>query len=71
MSSFDQALEDRLLLKDLLKNDDNERQFRVALRNKEEKLLGYLSHESVLEDMVKALVDEEGKMYQNALPDQT
>lgn len=60
MSSFDQALEDRLLLKDLLKNDDNERQFRVALRNKEEKLLGYLSHSAVLEDMVKALVDEEG-----------
>jgi hypothetical protein len=60
MSSFDQALEDRQLLKELLKNDEHERQFRVALRNKDEKLLGYLSHPAVLEDMVKALVDEEG-----------
>lgn len=60
MASFEQALEQKTLFKDLLKNDEHERQFRAALRNKEDKLVAYLTSEEVLSDMVRALIDEEG-----------
>jgi len=66
MSSFDKALEEGTLLKQILANDDHERQFRAAMRNKEEKLIAYFLQPAVLEDLVRVFVDEEERSLQEA-----
>jgi hypothetical protein len=55
---FLQALQQKILLKDLLKNEEWERQFRGSLKAKEENVINYLVQEEVLSDMVQALVNE-------------
>jgi hypothetical protein len=63
---FLQALQQKILLKDLLKNEEWERQFRGSLKAKEENVINYLVQEEVLSDMVQALVNEEDRTLQEA-----
>lgn len=57
------ALEGKTLLKELLKNEDWEKQFRSSLKMKEENVIKYLVQPEVLSDMVQALINEEGIIY--------
>lgn len=66
MEDFTAALESKILLKELLKNDDWERLFRAGLRSKDEKLLAYLGTKEILADMIEALVNEEERTLQEA-----
>lgn len=62
------ALEGKTLLKELLKNEDWEKQFRSSLKVKEENVIKYLVQPEVLSDMVQALINEEGMtQFDNAL----
>lgn len=63
MEDYETALSERKLLKELLLNDDWERNFRAGLRTKNAQLLEYLSSKEVLGDMIEALVNEEGKIF--------
>eukprot|EP01126_Amoeba_proteus_P029962 TRINITY_DN2962_c0_g5_i18.p1 TRINITY_DN2962_c0_g5~~TRINITY_DN2962_c0_g5_i18.p1 ORF type:complete len:596 (-),score=149.99 TRINITY_DN2962_c0_g5_i18:175-1962(-) len=63
---FYNALEQKTLLRELLRNDDFERQYRIALRTKDARLVLYFRQKEVLEDMVDSLIDEEGRTLQDA-----
>jgi hypothetical protein len=54
------AIEKKTLLKELLKNEDWEKQFRSSLKVKDEQVIKYLVQEEVLCDMIQALINEEG-----------
>jgi hypothetical protein len=60
---FLQALEGKTLLKELLKNEDWEKQFRSSLKMKDENVIKYLIQEEVLGDMIQALTNEEGEFF--------
>jgi hypothetical protein len=60
------ALEGKTLLKELLKNEDWEKQFRSSLKVKEENVIKYLVQPEVLSDMVQALINEEDRTLQEA-----
>jgi len=63
---FLSALEGKTLLKELLKNEDWEKQFRSSLKVKEENVIKYLVQPEVLSDMVQALINEEDRTLQEA-----
>lgn len=57
------AIEKKTLLKELLKNEDWEKQFRSSLKVKDDQVIKYLVQEEVLSDMIQALINEEGTQF--------
>lgn len=53
-------------MKELLKNEDWEKQFRSSLKVKDENVIKYLVQEEVLSDMIQALINEEDRTLQEA-----